>query len=310
MTETSVSRDGASTRDGVAPAVAERNAALLASDAEHGAAALTDPGLVTVAGDWHGDFEFAAEVIDAAPAGPSGASGARTVLQLGDFGVWPGPPGAGFLDRLAGHLRARNAVLLFVDGNHEDHPQLLGYPLRPDGLRVLRPRLYHLPRGFRWCWHGRTWLALGGAHSIDRGRRTAGVDWWPGETITAEDVERAMAGGQVDYMVTHDCPAGISIPTIRDPVIGQPKDLFEELAIEAEYRRVLRDVVTAVRPAQLLHGHYHVRHEAWLDLGGGRTCRITGMGKTSSVADNMLTLDLTVGGGQPRSAGQPGRGDV
>jgi hypothetical protein len=49
---------------------------------------------------------------------------------------------------------------------------------------ALAGRIWHLPRGHRWRWHGRDWLALGGAVSLDRGVRTAGVNWWPEEEIT------------------------------------------------------------------------------------------------------------------------------
>lgn len=270
----------------------DRDKALLAADADIGIDPLADPGVVTLAGDWHGNLRFARDVIEAAQPGPSGR---RVVLQLGDFGVWPGDEGAAFLNGIAECLARIDGILLFVDGNHEDHPQLSAFPLRPDGLRVLRPRLYHLPRAYRWQWHGRRWLALGGAHSIDRHTRTEGVDWWPGETLTKEDLDAAVSGGPVDYMVAHDCPAGVFIKGIRDPQVGQPKQLFEELVIEAEYRRELRDVVNAVRPEWYLHGHYHTRHKAILELDGGHLCTILGMGKTTAVEDNSCAFNLAAG---------------
>lgn len=265
------------------------DAALLAEDAATNVDPLADPDVITLAGDWHGDADFARRVIKRAP---SGGNGNRLLVQLGDFGVWPGPAGTRFLDEVAATLRQMDAVLLFVDGNHEDHPQLLGYPLRPDGLRVVRPRLYHLPRGFRWQWHGQRWMALGGAHSIDRPKRTEGVDWWPEEVLTAEQAAAAKAGGPVDYLVTHDCPAGISMPGIRDPEPGQPKELYDELVIEARYRAQLRDVVVAVQPRRLFHGHYHVRHDARLPLGNGRWCEVTGLAKTAAVETNAVVFDL------------------
>jgi hypothetical protein len=265
-----------------------RDEALLTVDAQLDLAPLADPGLVTFAGDWHGDTAFATSVIARAPAGPAGT---RVVIQLGDFSVWPGEAGAEFLNAVSAALLRGGTSLLFVDGNHEDHPQLLGYPIRADGLRVVRPRLYHLPRGFRWRWHGAEWLALGGAHSIDRGTRTPGQTWWPGETITGEQA-RSAASGRADYMVTHDCPAGISMPGIRDPEPGQPEDLYRELVLEARQREQLLEVVRAVRPKRLLHGHYHVRHDAVLDLGD-RTCAITGLAKTATVAGNTIVLDLS-----------------
>ena len=40
----------------------------------------------------------------------------------------------------------------------------------PDGREQVTGRIWHLPRGHRWRWHGRDWLALGGAVSLDRGR--------------------------------------------------------------------------------------------------------------------------------------------
>jgi hypothetical protein len=161
------------------------------------------------------------------------------------------------------------------DGNHENHPLLLSHPVRFDGLRVLRPRLYHLSRGFRWCWHGKTWLAVGGAHSIARPRLTPNVDWSPQELITADHARLATAGALVDIMVTHDCPAGVKPPGIRDPAIGQPSELYDELVVEAEHRQLVREIVEEVRPARLIHGHYHVRHDAHLQLRVGTTWCIT-----------------------------------
>jgi hypothetical protein len=262
---------------------------LVAEDAKAGLRPLGDPGVVTVAGDWHGDAEFADLVVRNAPVG---AHGLRTVVQLGDFGVWPGGSGTEFLDAVAASLRRLNAILLFVDGNHEDHPQLLSYPLRPDGLRVVRPRLYHLPRAFRWRWHGARWLALGGAHSIDRGKRTEGIDWWPQEAVTPAQASAAAVGGRADYLITHDCPAGVQMPGIKDPEPGQPQELYEELVTEAGFRDQLRDVVETVRPRRLLHGHYHVRHDAQLKLANGAGCAITGLGKTTDLAENAIVLDL------------------
>ncbi|WP_432832878.1 metallophosphoesterase [Dactylosporangium sp. CA-092794] len=262
---------------------------LLADDARLDLQPLRDPTLVTIAGDWHGEADFASALIERAPAGPTGT---RIVVQLGDFSVWPGRAGAAFLDAVADSLLRADASLLFIDGNHEDHPQLLGYPIRADGLRVVRPRLYHLPRGFRWTWHGQRWLALGGAHSIDRPKRTPMVDWWSEEQITDGQAHLAASGGTTDYMVTHDCPAGISMPGICDAEPGQPKELYDELVIEARHRQRLLDVVRRVRPRRLLHGHYHIRYDAVIDFDDGTACAVTGLAKTATMADNAVVLNL------------------
>ena len=94
-------------------------------------------------------------------------------------------------------------------------------------------------------------LALGGAYSIDEDYRTPGKSWWATELINSEDQERAIAGGPVDVMVTHDSPEGVDIPTLRRwaPI---PKS-------QANRERLL-EVVKAVRPLYLTHGHYHDRY--------------------------------------------------
>jgi hypothetical protein len=57
-------------------------------------------------------------------------------------------------------------------------------------------------------------------------------------------------------------------------------------------RAAVRCVVDAVRPAQLFHGHYHVRYDAILTGAGYRT-EVCGLGDDqSSLADNLLFLYL------------------
>jgi len=265
---------------------------ILAADKASGIDPLADPGVVTVTGDWHGESDFVEAVVRAAPVGRAGRP---VLLQLGDFGIWPGRSGARFLDRLEVVLHERDAIVLFVDGNHEDHPQLLAGPLRADGLRVVRPRVYHLPRGFRWTWHGLSWLALGGAHSIDWATRVAGTDWWPAqEALTVVDVGAAAAAGPVDILVSHDCPAGVSIPGIRDPAPGQPPELHRELVIESMHRLLLRSVVEWTQPDRVLHGHYHKRHDGTLTLDSRKVCRTTCMARVGrTMAENAMAVDVT-----------------
>ena len=50
------------------------------------------PKRILVAGDWHGDQAWALNVIKRVPQ-LLAAERTRLVLQLGDFGIWPGPGG-------------------------------------------------------------------------------------------------------------------------------------------------------------------------------------------------------------------------
>ena len=174
------------------------------------------PGIVAIAGDWHGNLRWALDrIADAHTAG------ATTIVHLGDFGYWvPDPATRKYLFRVNKRLGELGMRLLFVDGNHEDRDRLAALPVDPaSGLRPVRDHIAHLPRGYRWTWQdedGRswTWLALGGAVSVDRHHRRIGKSWWPGEVLTEADVAAATSDGVMDVLVSHDAPARVSIPNI------------------------------------------------------------------------------------------------
>ena len=253
----------------------------------------TNPPKVLLAGDWHGNTRRAEAVIAVA-----GQQDIPVVLHLGDFGFWT--PGQGTDSYLAAVNRAcveHNVTLLWVDGNHEDIPTLNSLPLNEDGVRRIRSNVLHLPRGFRWDWHGDTWMALGGAHSVDTHMRKEGVSVWQEEHLSDEDVEYASRPGGVDVMVCHDCPDGVYIPGLRS---GQ----FPAVQIRRaeEHRELLGAVANAVKPKMLFHGHYHVRYSGTRQLPGGGDTLVYGLADDMShLLDNILVLDL-VGGAQENDA--------
>lgn len=163
------------------------------------------PVRIGVAGDWHGNTAWATRAVRKMTA-LLPADGPRLIVHLGDFGIWPGPGGQEYLARLDAALAEAGAELSFVDGNHEDFTQLARLQPGPDGRAQVTERIFHLPRGHRWRWHGRDWLALGGAVSLDRAGRTEGVDWWPEEEITLRQAGSVIDAGPADVMVTHECP--------------------------------------------------------------------------------------------------------
>jgi hypothetical protein len=117
---------------------------------------------VAIAGDWHLNADHAARVF--AYAADQGAAG---ILQLGDFGIWPGKPGQRFLGVVDDLARRYGLWVAFVDGNHDDHWQLRALPVADSGVRHVSDHVVHLPRGYRRRWDGLTWLALGGASLAD-----------------------------------------------------------------------------------------------------------------------------------------------
>ena len=190
---------------------------------------LATPARVAFAGDWHANTRWGVAAIEYAAD-----RGANVVIHLGDFGY---EYRSSFVNGLERALSRTGLRLLFVDGNHEAFPTLLRYPVSGNGLRPLSGRIWHLPRGYRWVWSGVRWLALGGAHSVDRAWREPGVSWWREETVTEADVRRAMAGGPADVLVAHDCPSGVDIPGLAETAHLWPA---EELVAAEDHRRRLR----------------------------------------------------------------------
>lgn len=242
------------------------------------------PSRIVVAGDWHGSTTWATGVIDMLPDLLPDES-PRQLVHLGDFGVWPGSAGRHYLDAVDTALQRVDGRLWFVDGNHEDHGRLTRMA-NAGGHRHrhwVRDGIWWLPRGFRWTWHDRTWLALGGATSVDRPSRTPGVDWWPEEALTLADCERA-ATGPAEVMVCHDAPASVPIDLPRPPS-------WWEMGSAEKHRELLQSVVDEVRPSWLMHGHYHVVHDTTVTMGHGEV-QVTGLAAEGALAGNFRVLDV------------------
>lgn len=247
------------------------------------------PTRIAVAGDWHGDSVWAASVIISAAKILRETEERPLIVQLGDFGIWPGMDGACYLRDVEHVLHAEGAGLWFVDGNHEDFTQFAKFRKAGDGrARVGRSgRVWHLPRGHRWEWHGRTWLACGGGVSLDRAGRTEGVSWWPEEEITAEQEAAITGGGQVDVLVSHDCPAGVRHAFPPPPSWWALRDLARSDA----HRERLQRIVDATQPAHVLHGHLHRPYRRVCDFGYGDV-RVTGLDCNRGTGSNWAILNV------------------
>lgn len=244
------------------------------------------PERVGIAGDWHGNTTWATRAVRKIAAALP-AEGPRIIVQLGDFGIWPGRDGAEYLARLDAALAEADAELWFLDGNHEDFDELARLRPGPDGREQVTDRIWHLPRGYRWRWHDREWLALGGAVSLDRAGRTAGTDWWPEEEITPRQAGAVIEAGLADVMLTHECPAGVQHDFPPPPRWWASADLRRNDA----HRSMLREVVLAVRPSWLVHGHLHIGYRREVDLGAGPV-EVTGLDRDGAEHSNWAILDV------------------
>ena len=196
------------------------------------------------------------------------------LVQVGDLGFWEHmDEGRRFLDKVSKHLVRNDLTLYWIDGNHENHPKLWAdyAPAGPEGLCLIRPNLYYIPRGTVFKLGDVTCLGLGGAFSIDKLWRVGkelmddrpGTLWWPTEMTRFEDAEKAKSEaiekGPVDIMFTHDCPTGTDVPGIHSADKWKWPETWQN-------RDLLREVFDVVQPKLLVHGHYHVRYTSILPL--------------------------------------------
>ena len=218
---------------------------------------------------------------------------ADLILQLGDFGWWPGQPtGDAFIEA----ARRSPVPLWWIDGNHEHHDDLvrrredagLG---RRDPLH-LGGNLTHLPRGARVDLDGVHAIVCGGAHSIDRQLRNPGQSWFEAEGITDADIAACAASGHADILFSHDAPAGWDIPgLIPDEVL--PPRLRAELPACWSHRGALSDVLTGATPSLIVHGHYHSGYATTFAAPWG-SVEVLGLDCDGS-RNNLALLDCTDG---------------
>lgn len=214
-----------------------------------------------VAGDTHQNYMHIVDTLFVA----ADREGIDRIFVVGDFGYWPrNKDGQTFLKELEKTAKAYGIVVYWLDGNHEDHHALRDLKDRredSEGFWRISEHIRYAPRGHRWTWDGVRFLALGGAFSIDRNWRRVGVSFFFEEVLEQADVYNAIEGGKVDIMLTHDLPAGDMLYPI-EMIKSRGYSIIPE-----SYRNTMyvREVVDAVQPELLIHGHYHMKYGQPLD---------------------------------------------
>jgi predicted phosphodiesterase len=235
------------------------------------------PGRVVMAGDWHGNRAQAVTAVRESVQHLADEN-VKIILQAGDFGIWSGQAGHAYRHELSRVLAEVNATLCFIDGNHEDFDllQTLRGDTDPDAPAEIGDRIWHLPRGLRWTWHDREWLALGGAASPDRDIRLRnGWGWWEQERITGEDIACAVAetdgsARPAQVMITHEAPLCAPVRYL-DP--APSSWLAQDLVRGEGHRMIIEGVARAVQADYLIHGHHHQGYQA--NVGPG--LEVTGL---------------------------------
>lgn len=222
-------------------------------------------------GDTHGDTEAIEEGFAAAAR-----SNAAAVVSVGD--LWYQPRTDTFNDVVSSVLAGiqhAGCPLYLVDGNNDDADALLGDGEAGSTVEVGDGFIY-ASRGATWNVEGVSFAAFGGAVTFRRDGRTVGVDLFNNEVASDLDLQRALKGGRVDVLVTHDAPEGAPMPkTLKG---GGPD--------EVNRKRVLQ-VLEARTPNLVVHGHYHASYEGLLN-----DTRIVGLGRDKVGVPAYKVVDL------------------
>lgn len=100
--------------------------------------------------------------------------------------------------------------LYWLQGNHENYKIIEKLPIE-NNMRKCSDHIYMLERGQVYNFDNKRCLVMGGADSVDKFRRTEGLNWWRQEQISEEDVVAALSHESLDfdYVFSHAAPASI-----------------------------------------------------------------------------------------------------
>lgn len=232
-------------------------------------------GRLAIAGDWHANLKPIVTALIAAHQ-----AGVTVIVHVGDFGDTYEPKLLAVMQLICAEL---GITVYFVRGNHDSTDRLRTMPII-GRVRPLTPNIIHLPDGVRWEWFGKTWIALGGALTYNRALpiRVEGVNWWRDEGLHPLSMERAIAEGHADVVISHESPKGANTPMAFEAAKTGWIFEYDNLA----HRRLLAQFHTEHSPALWLHGHYHVRYSDLLS-----TTRIEGLSFELEPDQNLVLLD-------------------
>ena len=179
------------------------------------------------------------------------------LIILGDFGLifhnLPTEPEKYWLK----WLESRPYTVLFVDGNHDNHPKLQALPkIEMFGGMVgqINSNVFHLRRGEVYTIDNRKVFTFGGASSMDKANRIEGIDWWREEVCNWAECEYALTNlekhnNHVDLILTHTIPATLANIYLHSIGLGD--------AEPCPVSTFLDTVATTVTFSQWYAGHWH-----------------------------------------------------
>lgn len=253
-------------------------------------------------GDTHGNTKFLTNQIF--PVAKE--QGVQWIYQVGDFGYWEHTlQGRDFLDQVNESLARYGLNLLFIQGNHDKTSLIDKDYTEIDGFHVIRSSLWYAKNGTRWDYEGTSFIALGGAYSIDKeyrlkserqkaqlifdsysrdGRYQAFADWKKWQLANAEAKgsywfpEEEMTDAEMDKILANDSSVDVILAHDK-PFMSNP--MIKLLPIEEclPNQRRLQKAVNVLQPKLFVHGHLHARYTDTIRCGNdGKVTRVEGLG--------------------------------
>lgn len=210
------------------------------------------------------------------------------VLHVGDFGIWPDPEridraarshdGAGdFSEWLRAGRRAPRQTL-FIKGNHEDF-SWLDSQMRTEVL----PGLVYLRNGCGMNLENASGdrIKVGGIGGCygpsDYARASKALQGYARRHYTHDEVDRLGSSGSLDFLLTHDAPAGIQFRHHR----RGPGYVSEAAGLDSLLGRV--------KPLVCSFGHHHARVDA--EVAGVRCIGLNKIG----CPGNLVAMEIDPG---------------
>ena len=150
-------------------------------------------------------------------------------------------------------------TVLWVDGNHENFERINAYPvseLYGGKVHKIADNCYHLIRGERYSINGYEFLAIGGAESHDMDRRKEGYNWWKEESITDEEISKAIANCDgIDFVISHTAPTDFHYKLFVNNYL--PINTFNASHSCTQLEKLRRALEEKGKPYKWFLGHYH-----------------------------------------------------
>ncbi len=208
--------------------------------------------ILKVTGDTHGEKVRMLDYIELHKQHPDSFD---KLLICGDFGyIFRGnKEEERFLDRV--EINA-DFDILFIDGNHENFPEIYKYPIQDwcgGKVHRIRNNIYHLMRGEIYTINDKKLFTFGGGYSIDKEWRLSHEQyggskcWWKEEFPTQQEIDNAFNNleknnWKVDYIFSHSAPTNV-LPMIQEFFISSAKakidivnSTLEEIRQKAEFK--------------------------------------------------------------------------